>query len=169
MTDAAAGASFATADLIDAFGDELESCTVQFRSFGRWARFCGPVSTVRCLEDNKLVRQQVEQPGEGRVLVVDGGGSLRSALVGDILAELARSNGWSGIVVFGAIRDSAVIADMEFEVKAVGTNPRKSSKLGTGAVDVGVSFGEASFEPGDWLYSDADGIVVAQRELPLAE
>lgn len=157
--------TFATADLIDDFGDELQSCCLQFRSFGRRRRFAGPASTIRCLEDNKLVRSQLEQPGQGRVLVVDGGSSLRTALVGDILAGLGLQNGWVGIVAVGAIRDSLAIDALDFAVKALGTNPRKSSKLGTGRVDVEVKFGEVILAPGDWIYSDEDGLVVAERPL----
>ena len=156
---------FATADLIDDFGDHLQSCSSQFRSFGQRRRFCGPVSTIRCLEDNKLVRTQLEQAGKGRVLVIDGGGSLRSALVGDLLAELGRNNDWSGILAFGVIRDSVQIDALEFGVKALGTNPRKSSKLGRGQVDCEVAFGDVIFSPGDWLYSDEDGVVLAEKAL----
>ncbi|MEM6702103.1 MAG: ribonuclease E activity regulator RraA [Acidobacteriota bacterium] len=156
---------FATADLIDDFGDELQSCCLQFRSFGQRARFAGPASTVRCIEDNKLVRAQLEKRGEGRVLIIDGGSSLRTALVGDILAGLGLDNGWAGIVAVGAIRDSVAIDTLDFAVKALGTNPRKSGKLGIGAVDIEVYFGDVAVSPGDWIYSDEDGLVVAERPL----
>ena len=155
----------ATADLIDAYADELQSCELQFRSFGQRERFCGPISTVLCLEDNLLVRESLSQDSSGGVLVVDGHGSLRTALLGDRLAELGRSHGWSGVIIHGAIRDSQIIDKMDFAVKALGTNPRKSSKLRIGQVEIPVSFGCVLFQPGDWLYSDEDGIVVASRRL----
>jgi regulator of ribonuclease activity A len=155
----------ATADLIDAYGDELQSCEIQFHCYGRRKSFCGPISTVLCLEDNSLVRGSLSRDSAGGVLVVDGHGSSRTALLGDRLAELGRSHGWSGVIVHGVIRDSAIIDEMDFGVKALGTNPRKSAKNGRGQLDVPVSFGQVVFQPGHWLYSDADGIVVASRQL----
>lgn len=155
----------ATADLIDTYADELQSCELQFRSFGKRKSFCGPISTVLCLEDNVLVRESLSRESSGGVLVVDGHGSLRTALLGDRLAELGRSHGWSGVIIHGAIRDSAVIDEMDFGVKALGTNPSKSAKKRQGQVDIPVSFGRVMFQPGHWLYSDEDGIVVAPRHL----
>ncbi|TDQ54914.1 ribonuclease E activity regulator RraA [Actinorugispora endophytica] len=157
---------FATADLIDAHGDSIASCETQFRQFGARAAFHGPIRTVKCHEDNALVRELLNQPGEGRVLVVDGGGSLRSALMGDMIAGSAAANGWSGVVINGAVRDVAELAGLALGVKALGSNPRKSAKAGAGVVDEPVAFGQVVFTPGAWLYSDADGIVVAGRELP---
>ncbi len=153
----------ATADLVDAYPDEVQSCGLQFRSYGQRRRFCGPISTVLCLEDNALVREMLAHDSPGGVLVVDGHGSLRTALLGDRLAELGREHGWSAVVVHGAIRDSAVIDGMDFGVKALGTNPAKSAKTGRGQVDAVVAFGGVVFQPGHWLYSDEDGIVVASR------
>lgn len=155
----------ATADLIDQYGDELESCELQLRSFGQRRSFSGPISTVLCREDNVLIRRTLEEAGNGGVLVIDGHGSLRTALLGDQLAELGRSHGWSGVVVHGAIRDSVAIDELDFGVKALGTNPRKSAKDGLGEIGVVLAFGGAVFRPGHWLYSDPDGIVVAPREL----
>ncbi len=150
----------ATADLVDEIGADVRSCDTQFRQFGGRREFVGPVRTVRCHQDNALLKSVLGTPGEGAVLVVDGGGSLHSALVGDLIAELGRSNGWAGIVAHGAIRDSAVIATMDIGVKALGTNPRKSTKTGAGEADVDVAFGGVTFRVGDILYSDDDGIVV---------
>ncbi|HEY8478227.1 MAG TPA: ribonuclease E activity regulator RraA [Spirillospora sp.] len=155
----------ATADLIDDFGDELRSCETQFRRYGGRASFAGPISTVRCDRDNGLVRKLLNTPGEGRVLVVDGGGSLASALMGDRIAAAAVANGWAGVVVNGAVRDVAALRELDLGVKALGSNPRKSAKDGVGEVDVPVAFGGVEFRPGDWLYSDEDGIVVAERDL----
>jgi regulator of ribonuclease activity A len=149
-----------TADLFDDHGEALQVCALQMRSFGLRRRFSGPIRTVRCHEDNSLVRNVLSQPGEGRVLVIDGGGSLRCALVGDLIAKLAVDNGWTGIVVNGAIRDSAAIDAFDLGVKALGTNPRKSVKRDEGQVDVAVTFGGVIFTPGDILHSDEDGVVV---------
>ncbi|MEU8800322.1 ribonuclease E activity regulator RraA [Spirillospora sp. NPDC048819] len=156
---------FATADLMDDFGDELRSCETQFLRYGGRASFAGPVSTVRCHRDNGLVKKLLNTPGEGRVLVVDGGGSLASALMGDMIAAAAVANGWGGVLINGAVRDVAAMRELDIGAKALGTNPRKSAKDGAGEVDVPVTFGGMEFRPGDWLYSDEDGIVVAERDL----
>jgi regulator of ribonuclease activity A len=153
-----------TADLIDAH-EELQSCDIQFRSFGRSQRFSGAISTVRCRHDNALVKQVLSQPGAGRVLVIDGDGSMHCALVGDVIAGMAVANGWAGIVVRGAIRDSAAMAMLDLGVKALGTNPRRSAKAGAGEIDLPVEFGGVVFTPGDYLYADEDGIVVSARVL----
>jgi regulator of ribonuclease activity A len=156
---------FATADLVDDFADELVGCTTQFRSYGARARFYGPVETVRCLEDNALLKSVLATPGSGRVLVVDGAGSLRTALMGDMIAALAVSQGWSGVVINGAVRDVVALRDLNLGIKALGSNPRKSAKDGVGETGVPVSFGEAEIRPGMWLYSDEDGLVLATRDL----
>jgi len=156
--------SIATADLIDAH-EQWPSCDLQFRSFGRRPRFSGTIRTVRCRHDNALVKQALSQPGGGCVLVVDGGGSLHCALVGDLIAGLAVANHWAGIVVHGAIRDSRAIEALEIGIKALGTNPRKSAKAGSGDVDVAVTFGGVEFVPGHQLYSDEDGIVTSAQGL----
>jgi len=152
--------SFATADLIDRDGN-LPSCDLQLRNFGKRTRFAGKIRTVRCHQDNALLKQILSTPGHGAVLVVDGGGSLHTALVGDLIATLGLKNAWEGVVIHGAIRDSGAIADIEIGVKALGTNPRKSGKTGAGETDVPVSFGGVTFTPGHMLYSDEDGIVVS--------
>ena len=127
--------------------------------------FGGPIATVQVLEDNVLVRQALEEPGQGRVLVIDGGGSLRCALLGDMLATLARDNGWAGVIVNGCVRDSQAIAGLAIGVMALATHPRKSEKLGQGARDVPVTFAGVTFGPGEMVYADRDGIVVATRPL----
>ncbi len=151
----------ATADLIDQHGDALQSCDLQFRQFGARPRFSGPIRTVRCHQDNVLIRQVLSEPGNGQVLVVDGGGSLHTSLAGDVVAGLAQGNGWAGLVINGAVRDVVALAGLDIGVKALGSNPRKSAKEGAGEIDVPVSFGGVRFEPGAHLYSDEDGIVVA--------
>lgn len=150
----------ATADLVDQHGDALQSCDVQLRQYGARATFAGPIATVRCHRDNALVKSTLNEPGEGRVLVVDGGGALESALMGDLIAASAVEHGWSGVVVHGAVRDVAVLRTLDLGVKALGSNPRKSAKDGAGEREVTVSFGGVDFVPGRWLVSDDDGVVV---------
>jgi regulator of ribonuclease activity A len=149
-----------TADLVDDIGPEVRSCDVQFRQFGSRTQFAGPITTVRCVQDNALLKSVLSTPGDGGVLVIDGEGSLHTALVGDVIADLAHSNGWAGLIVHGAVRDAAALRDIDLGIKALGTNPRKSSKTGAGDRDVTVSFGGVEFVPGDIAYSDDDGIVV---------
>ena len=149
-----------TADLVDDIGAAVRSCDVQFRQFGARTQFAGPISTVRCFEDNALLKSVLSEPGTGRVLVIDGAGSLHTALVGDVIAELARSNGWSGLIVHGAVRDAAALRGIEIGIKALGTNPRKSTKTGAGERDVAVELGGVTFVPDDIAHSDEDGIVV---------
>jgi len=155
-----AGDATPTADLADQYGAQLRVCDVQFRQFGGLRLFTGPVRTLSCHEDNGLLRDLVRTAGAGCVLVVDGGGSLHTALVGDVLAGAAQENGWAGLVVHGAVRDSAALAQLSLGIKALGTNPRKSGKTGAGAVDVPLSFGGVTFQPGDVLHADDDGIVL---------
>ena len=150
----------ATADLYDEFGDDLQSMSMQLRSFGGRATFEGPVRTIRCFEDNALVKATLATAGDGAVLVIDGDGSLNTALMGDLIAASAVANGWAGVVIHGAIRDSVALGDLDLGVKALGTNPRKSSKFGAGDVDVDLEFGGVVFRVGRRLYADADGILV---------
>jgi len=124
--------------------------------------FAGPVRTVRCFEDNALLKSMLSEPGDGAVLVVDGDASVHSALVGDVIAELARSNGWSGLIVHGAIRDAATLRGIDIGMKALGTNARKSSRTGKGECDVTVAFGGVTFAAGEIAYSDEDGIVIVE-------
>jgi regulator of ribonuclease activity A len=152
-----------TADLADQYGAELRVCDVQFRQFGGRRVFTGPVRTVSCHEDNGLLRDLLRTPGLDAVLVVDGGGSLHTALVGDLIAGSAQENGWAGLIVHGAVRDSAALAQIGLGIKALGTNPRKSGKTGAGALDVPVTFGGVTFRPGDVLHADDDGIVLLPR------
>jgi regulator of ribonuclease activity A len=156
---------FTTADLCDAHAGTVSVLEPMLGSFGGRARCTGPVRTVKVFEDNALVRATLGTPGDGAVLVVDGGGSRRCALVGDQLATLAIDNGWAGLVVWGCIRDSAVIGAMPIAVFALATHPLRSARKGTGDRDVAVSFGGVTFAPGNVLYADDDGIVVASRAL----
>jgi regulator of ribonuclease activity A len=149
-----------TADLVDDIGPEVRSCDLQFGQFGARRQFAGPIATVRCFEDNALLKSILSEPGDGRVLVIDGGGSLHTALVGDVIAELGRTNGWAGLIVNGAVRDAATLRTLDIGIKALGTNPRKSAKTGAGERGIAVSLGGVNFMPGDLAYSDEDGIVV---------
>lgn len=155
----------ATADLYDEHGEALQVLAPIFRNYGGNAVFSGPIATLKVFEDNSLVRSALEEDGAGQVLVVDGGGSMRCALVGDNLALLGEKNNWAGIVVYGCIRDAAPIGEIAIGVKAMATNPRKSVKKGVGERDVPLRFAECSIKPGDYLYADLDGVVIAQGRL----
>ena len=150
----------ATADLVDEIGPEVLSCDLQLRQYGGRAEFAGPISTVKCFQDNALLKSVLSEPGNGRVLVIDGDASLHTALVGDLIAELGRSNGWAGLIVHGAVRDASTLRTLDIGIKALGTNPRKSTKTGAGQRDVAVTFGGVTFLPDEIAYSDDDGIVV---------
>ena len=158
--------AFLTADLFDSHGDALQVAAPVFRDYGGRRRFHGPVATLKVYEDNSLVRETLGQPGAGRVLVVDGGGSLRCALLGDNLAQMGAANGWAGVVVHGCIRDAVEIGKLPLGVKALATHPAKSVKRGEGQRDLVLHFADTTFTPGMWLYADEDGIVVATEELP---
>lgn len=152
--------SIATADLFDERGDDLDSLALQLHDIGGRVSFDGPIRTVRCHRDNALVKAVLASPGDGAVLVVDGGGSLESALVGDLIAASAVAHGWSGIIVHGAVRDRVEIGRLPLGVKALGSNPRKSAKDGVGEVDVPVTIAGVAFVPGRHVWADADGVLV---------
>lgn len=154
-----------TADLYDANEGKVQVLEIPLLDFGGNRSFQGRISTVQAPEDNTFVRKALEEPGDGRVLVVDGGGALSCALVGDQLAQLAVNNGWSGIVVYGCIRDSLAIRELPVGVKALATNPRKSMKQQRGSRDQPVSFGRVTFTPGEHLYADEDGVLVSSAPL----
>lgn len=150
----------ATADLWDERGDSLHSLSVSLADFGGMRRFSGPARTVRCFEDNALLKSIVSTPGDGAVLVVDGGGSIRTALMGDMIAAIALENGWSGIVINGAVRDRTALAALPLGIKALASNPRKSGKTGAGEADIVITIGDADIAPGRTVYADEDGVVV---------
>lgn len=149
-----------TADLYDDRGEELESVAVQFQNLGGHTHFSGQVRTIRCFEDNALVKTVLGTPGEGAVLVVDGQGSLRTALMGDMIAESAVANGWAGVIINGAIRDREALARLPLGIKALGSNPKKSAKTGVGEVDIQLVIDRVRIQPGVMIYSDPDGILV---------
>ena len=154
-----------TADLIDDHADHLTLVHLPWRKFGTQPFIAAPVQTVKCHEDNTLIRAQLETPGEGHVLAVDAGGSTRVAVLGDMLADFGVQNGWAGVIINGAIRDSAVIDAMPTCVFALATSPVKSAKDGWGKVGTPIAFGGVTFAPGGWVYADADGILYSAKKL----
>ena len=154
-----------TADLCDERGDDIQVVAPGLIDFGGQVAFAGPVTTLQLHEDNALVRVVLGDPGAGRVLVIDGGASLRCALVGGNLGKLAEQNQWNGIVVWGAVRDVAELRECRIGLRALSANPRKSEKRGSGVRDVPVVIGGVTVNPGDWLAADADGVVVSARPL----
>ena len=151
--------TIATADLYDERGEDLDSLSLQLLDLGGRVAFDGPIRTVRCHRDNALVKQVLATPGDGAVLV-DGGGSLESALVGDLIAASAVENGWAGVIVHGAIRDRGAMASLPLGVKALGSNPRKSAKDGVGEIDVPVTIAGVVFTPGRHVWADEDGVLI---------
>ncbi|MCU1404256.1 MAG: S-adenosylmethionine--2-demethylmenaquinone methyltransferase [Glaciihabitans sp.] len=158
--DDKSGGTPRTADLVDIHGDDLPSCELQLVNYGGHQRFSGPIVTFQTVDDNLLLKQLTGEPGQGRVIVVDAGGSLRTAMLGGDMAARAANSGWAGIVIHGAVRDSVELAQLPIGIKALGTNPRRSKKAGTGQIDVEVDFGSVHFAPGFVIVSDEDGIVV---------
>ncbi len=154
-----------TADLYDDYGEQLQVAAPTFVNYGGRRAFSGRIATLKLFEDNTLLRETLNQPGAGKVLVVDGGGSLRCALLGDQMAQLAVDNGWPGIIINGCIRDADMIRTMDIGVKALNTNPAKSVKRGEGQRDIVINFAGVSFTPGAYVYADTDGIVVSERSL----
>ncbi len=158
---------FSTCDLCDANAGEpsLRVLPPVFRAYGARQHFCGPVATVKCFEDNSLVRATLEQAGQGRVLVVDGGASLRRALMGGKLGALAVAQGWAGVLIDGCVRDVAELAVCDVGIRALGAVPMPPDKRNAGQTDVPVQVQGQWLRPGDWLYADADGVIVASRSL----
>jgi regulator of ribonuclease activity A len=155
--------AYRTADLCDARAASVRVAMPILRDFGGLSCFAGQIATVRTYEDNALVRQALEEPGRSRVLVIDGGGSARCALVGDRLARLGADNGWAGLVVHGYVRDTAALAGIPIGVKALGAHPMRSAKRGAGEREVALTFASVTFSPGQYLYADADGVVVTEQ------
>jgi len=156
--------TISTPDLTDA-APQAQAIDLQFTNYGALRQFSGAAVTIKCHEDNSLVKACVGEPGEGRVIVVDGGGSLRRALLGDMLAEKAVENGWAGLVIHGAIRDVDEIGNTRLGVQALGTTPLKTEKLGMGQRDVPVSFGGVTIHPGNYIYADNNGVIVSVEPL----
>ncbi|WP_240375025.1 ribonuclease E activity regulator RraA [Bacillus piscicola] len=156
-----------TADLTDQYRDELKLANPMFQSFGQKASFSGPIHTVKVFEDNVLVKKALETIPSGSVLVVDGGGSMRCALMGDNLAAIAEKRELAGVIIFGCIRDSEEINGMNVGVRAISTNPFKSIKKGEGETNIALRFANVDWKPDAWAYADNDGIVLSDKELIL--
>lgn len=156
---------FSTPDLCDDYPEAVKVLEPIFNNYGGKHHFYGQVVTIKCYEDNSLVKQQAATEGKGRVMVVDGGGSLRRALLGDMIAENAANNGWSGLVIYGCIRDCDEIAALNLGVKALNTIPVKTDKRGIGDLNLAVTFAGQTINPGNWIYADNNGIVVAKEKL----
>ncbi|MBK7529720.1 ribonuclease E activity regulator RraA [Piscinibacter sp.] len=161
---------FATCDLCDAHKTDTDGAfrvlPPVFHDYGARRKFCGPVVTVKCFEDNTPVKAAVESPGQGRVLVVDGGGSLRRALLGGNLGAAAAKNGWAGVVIDGAVRDTAELAACDTGIRALALIPLPTDRKTPGQTGVAVQIQGVWVRPGDWLYADADGIVVMPSPAP---
>lgn len=155
--------TYAVTDLCDDHNDDVQVLECEMILLGGRKAFHGPIKTLKTFEDNTKVRALVETPGDGRVLVVDGGASRRCALFGGNLAVLAANNGWAGVVINGCARDADEIDAENVGVRALGLCPRKSVKSGLGTEDVTVRFGGLTINPGDWLYADRDGIIVSSK------
>lgn len=156
-----------TPDLCDEYPDLVQVVEPMFNNYGAKESFGGEIVTVKCFEDNSVVKEQVGTPGHGKVMVVDGGASMRAALLGDMLAEKAAENGWEGIIVYGCIRDVDVIAETELGVQALSTHPMKTDKRGLGDLNVPVTFGGVTFKPGNFVYADNNGIIVSPQKLEM--
>lgn len=158
-------AIISTPDLCDEFPDLVRVVEPMFISYGGREQFGGKIVTIKCFEDNSLVRDLVAEEGAGKVLVVDAGGSMRRACLGDLLAEKATQNGWEGILMYGCIRDVDAISGLELGVQALGSHPMKTDKKGVGERDIAVTFGGVTFKPGEYLYADNNGVIVSPQSL----
>lgn len=158
-----------TPDLCDEYPDLVEVMEPLTSSFGGRIGFGGEIVTVKCFEDNSLVKEELAKPGAGKVLVVDGGASMRRALMGDMVAASAVKNGWEGVVIYGCIRDVDVIMELDLGVQAINTVPVKTDKRGEGQLNIPVTFGGVTFKPGDYVYADNNGVIVSPKALSLPE
>lgn len=157
--------SFSTPDLCDDHPDAVRVLEMDLNNYGKRKTFSGEIVTIKCFEDNSLVKDQANHPGKGKVMVVDGGGSARRALLGDMIAEKAVENGWEGIIIYGRIRDVDIINTLDLGVQALGTVPVKTDKRGIGDLNVPLHFGGIDFVPGEYVYADNNGIVVSSQKL----
>jgi regulator of ribonuclease activity A len=160
--------TYSVPDICDDFPDLVQVFDPLFSDFGKIGKFSGEVVTIKCFEDNSLVRERVGTAGHGRVIVVDGGGSLRCALLGDLLAGKAADNGWSGLVINGCVRDVEILETITLGIRALNRHPMKTDKRGEGQVDLPVSFAGCRIRPGQFLYADANGIIVAEKDLKIS-
>ena len=168
-------APFVTCDLLDDHPELAIQVLIPsmdgkfFNSYGARQSFAGQIVTVKCFEDNSRVKELLATDGAGKVLVVDGGGSLRHALLGDMLAEKAANNGWEGLVIYGCIRDVDIIAQTDLGVQALASHPRKSDRRGLGDLNVVVTFAGVTFRPGEYIYADNNGVIISPSPLKMPE
>jgi regulator of ribonuclease activity A len=160
-------ANVSTADLYDAYGANIQVLSPIFKEYGAIKQFCGEIITLKLFEDNTLVRQTLSLSGKGKVLVVDGGGSLRCALLGDNIAQLAVDNQWNGIVIYGCVRDVKILTTLPIGIKAINNIPIKSVKRNEGQSGINLNFANATIKEGDYLYADEDGIIISDTPLSL--
>ena len=160
---------YLTPDLCDEYPDLVQVVEPMFNNYGLHESFGGEIVTVKCFEDNSKVKELVDTDGKGKVMVVDGGGSMRHALLGDMLAEKAAKNGWEGLIIYGCVRDVDAMMETELGVQALGTNPLKTDKRGLGDVNVTVKFGGVEFVPGQFVYADNNGVIVSPKALSMPE
>jgi regulator of ribonuclease activity A len=157
--------SFVTCDLCDENPLDVSVCEPMFMNFGGVNAFGGEIVTVKCHEDNSRVKELLAMPGHGKVLVVDGGGSMRCALMGDLIGESAVKHGWSGVIVYGCVRDVDALAELNLGIQALASIPLKSVRKGIGETDVPVTFAGVTFMPGDYVYADNNGVIVSTKKL----
>ncbi len=160
---------YLTPDLCDAYPDLIQVVEPMFSNFGGRDSFGGQIVTLKCFEDNSLVKEQIALDGKGKVLVVDGCGSLRCAMLGDMVAEQASKNGWEGLLIYGCVRDVDMLAQTDLGVQALASHPKKSEKRGIGELNVPVTFGGVTFKPGDYLYADNNGVIISPSPLTMPE
>ncbi|WP_249672949.1 ribonuclease E activity regulator RraA [Pseudomonas abieticivorans] len=160
---------YLTPDLCDAYPEQVTVLEPMFSNFGGRDSFGGEIVTIKCFEDNSLVKSQADLPGKGKVLVVDGGGSLRCALLGDMIAENAAKSGWEGLVIYGCVRDVDVLAQTDLGVQALASHPKKTQKRGVGELNVPVTFAGVTFKPGEFIYADNNGVIVSPSALKMPE
>ncbi len=160
---------YITPDLCDAYPELVQVVEPMFANFGGRDSFGGEIVTIKCHEDNSLVKSQADLPGHGKVLVVDGGGSLRRALLGDMIAEKAAKNGWEGLVIYGCVRDVDALAQTDLGVQALASHPMKTDKRNIGDLNVAVTFGGVTFQPGHYVYADNNGVIVSPEPLKMPE
>jgi len=157
--------AFKTTDLYDDYLEDLQVATPIFRDFGGKTSFCGQIVTLKAVDDNSFLRSSFAEDGKGKVLVVDASASMRCAMMGDMMADLAASNGWEGVIIHGCIRDSAAVAKVNIGVKAMATVPRKTDKRNQGVLNIPVHFADVTFIPDEYVYADEDGIVLSKNKL----
>lgn len=156
---------YLTPDLCDKYPDLVRVVEPIFKNYGGKSSFGGQIVTIKCHEDNSVVKETAGTAGNGKIIVVDGGGSLLRALLGDLIAQNAVQNGWEGFIIYGCIRDVDAISTMNLGVKALNTNPLKTEKKGIGDLNIPVSFGGVTFKPGEYVYADSNGIIVSSKPL----